>query len=139
MHRHELSDEQWKQVERLIPIRRGPRAARGDRDFVNAVMWRVKTGAPWRDIPERYGSWKTVYNRFDRWAKRGLWEHLFKELRMEVDDAGSLIDGSVIRAHQDAAGGKGGSNAMLWGVLEEVFRPKSTRSRRPQANRSTSR
>jgi transposase len=137
MHRHELTDEQWEQVEPHIPVRRGPPAMRGDRDFVNAVMWRVKTGAPWRDIPERYGSWKTVYNRFDRWSKRGHWERLFKELRIEVDDVGSLIDGSVIRAHQDAAGGKGGSNAMLWAVLEEAFRPKSTRSRRPRASRST--
>jgi transposase len=138
VHRHELSDVQWKQVEDLIPIRRGPHAKRGDRDFVNAVMWRVKTGAPWRDIPERYGSWKTVYNRFDRWAKRGIWERLFKLLRVEVDDVGSLIDGSVVRAHQDAAGGKGGSNAMVWAVLEGAFLPKSTRSRRPKANRSTS-
>ena len=126
MHRHELTDEQWALVISLIPVRRGPRAMRGDRDFVNAVMWRVKTGAPWRDIPERYGSWKTVYNRFDRWSKRGLWERLFKELRVEVDNVGSLIDGSVVRAHQDAAGGKGGSNETLWAVLEEVFRPRST-------------
>jgi transposase len=138
MHRHELSDEQWKLIQPLIPVRRGPRAMRGDRDFINAVMWRIKTGAPWRDIPERYGSWKTVYNRFDRWAKRGLWERLFKQLRIE-DDVGSLIDGSVVRAHQDAAGGKGGSDAMLRAVLEEAFRPKSTLSRRPKANRFMSR
>ena len=138
MHRHELTDEQWAQIEPLVPIRPGPRAKRGDRDFVNAVMWRVKTGAPWRDIPERYGNWKTVYNRFARWAKRGVWEQLFKQLRIVVDDVGSLMDGTVVRAHQDAAGGKGGSDAMLWAVLEEVFPPKSTRSRRPPASRSTS-
>lgn len=138
MRRHELTDEQWEQIKPLLRVRRGPPARRGDRFFVNAVLWRVKTGAPWRDIPERYGSWKTVYNRFDRWSKRGIWERLFKELRVEVDDVGSLIDGSVVRAHQDAAGGKGGSAAMLWAVLEEAFRPKSMRSRRQQANRSTS-
>jgi transposase len=105
--------------------------------FVNAVMWRLKTGAPWRDIPERYGPWKTIYNRFARWAKRGVWEAAFKALRID-DDVGSLIDGTVVRAHQDAAGGKGGSDAMLWAVLEEVFPPRSTRSRRPKANPSTS-
>jgi transposase len=138
MHRHELSDEQWTQVESVIPTRRGPHAKRGDRDFVNAVMWRLKTGAPWRDVPDRYGSWKTVYNRFDRWAKRGIWERLFKQLRIDVDKVGSLIDGSIVRAHQDAAGGKGGSNAMVWAVLEEAFLPRSMRSRRPKANRSTS-
>ena len=138
MHRHELSDAQWAEIVGLLPITPGPRSKRGDRAFVNAVMWRLKTGAPWRDIPERYGSWKTIYNRFARWAKRGVWEQVFKALRIG-DDVGSLIDGSVVRAHQDAAGGKGGSDAMLWAVLEEAFLPKSTRSRRPKANRSTSR
>ena len=138
MHRHELSDAQWAKIVGLLPITPGPRSKRGDRVFVNAVMWRLKTGAPWRDIPERYGSWKTIYNRFARWAKRGVWERVFKALRIG-DDVGSLIDGSVVRAHQDAAGGKGGSDAMLWAALEEVFRPKSTRSRRRKANRSTSR
>jgi transposase len=138
MHRHELSDTQWAKVVGLLPITPGPRSRRGNRVFVNAVMWRLKTGAPWPDIPERYGSWKTIYNRFARWAKRGVWERVFKALRIG-DDIGSLIDGSVVRAHQDAAGGKGGSDAMLWAVLEEAFLPKSTRSRRPKANRSTSR
>lgn len=137
MHRHELSDAQWAKVVDLLPIQPGPRSKRGDRVFVNAVMWRLKTGAPWRDIPDRYGSWKTTYNRFARWAKRGVWERVFKTLRVD-DDVGSLIDGSVVRAHQDAAGGKGGSDAMLWGVLAEVFPPRSTRSRRPKANRFTS-
>jgi transposase len=138
MHRHELSDAQWARIVGLLPITPGPRSKRGDRAFVNAVMWRLKTGAPWRDIPERYGSWKTTYNRFARWAKRGVWQQVFKELRIG-DEVGSLIDGSVVRAHQDAAGGKGGSDAMLWAVLEEAFPQKSTRSRRPKANRSTSR
>lgn len=100
-------------------------------------MWRLKTGAPWRDIPERYGPWKTTYNRFARWAKRGVWEKVFKELRID-DDVGSLIDGTVVRAHQDASGGKGGSDAMLWAVLEEVFRPSSTRSLPVKGSRSTS-
>jgi len=101
-------------------------------------MWRLKTGAPWRDIPERYGPWKTTYNRFARWAKRGVWEKVFKELRID-DDVGSLIDGTVVRAHQDAAGGKGGSDAMLWAALEEAFRPSSTPSSTRKRGRSTSR
>src|ERR1700755_278015 len=106
MHRHELSDAQWATVKDLLPAQPGPRSRLGDRSFVNAVMWRLKTGAPWRDIPERYGKWKNVHNRFSRWAARSLWEKIFKRLRI-ADDVGSLIDGSVIRAHQDAAGGKG--------------------------------
>lgn len=136
MHRHELTDEQWEQLKALIPARRGPRAKRGDRRFVNAVLWRVKTGAPWRDLPERYGPWKTVYNRFGRWAARGVWEGLFKQLQLEVDDVGSLMDATVIRAHQDASGAKGGSDAMLWAVLEEAFLPRSMPSAPPRASRS---
>lgn len=140
MHRHELTDAQWPLVEPHIPRRPGPRGKLGDRNFINAVLWRVKTGAPWRDIPPRYGPWKTVYNRFARWAARGVWERIFKELQIEadVDDVGSLIDATVVRAHQDAAGGKGGSDAMVWAVLEEAFRRKSTLSRRRVASRSRS-
>jgi len=135
MHRHELTDEQWLKVEPLLPGRPGPRAKRGDRAFVNAVMWRVRTGAPWRDIPERYGSWKTIYNRFARWAARGVWERIFKQVQVEIDDAGSLIDSTTIRAHQDAAGGKGGSDATLWAILEEALAPSFTRSRTSRAGR----
>jgi transposase len=139
VHRHELTDAQWQRVEPLIPPRRGPRTKRGDRHFVNAVLWRVKTGVPWRDLPERYGPWKTTYNRFARWAARGVWERLFKELQVEIDDVGSLIDATVIRAHQDAAGGKGGSDAMLWAVLEGAFLRKSTPSPPRRASRLKSR
>ena len=70
MHRHELSDAEWKRVERLLPVRTGPVSKRGDRDFVNAVIWRARTGVAWRDLPERFGSWKTVYNRFSLEPRR---------------------------------------------------------------------
>jgi len=139
VHRHELTDAEWKRIEALLPTRPGPPSRRGDRDFINAVIWRVKTGVPWRDLPERFGVWKTVYNRFDRWAKRGHWERIFKALAIEVDETGSLIDATIVRAHQDAAGGKGGSDAIIWAALEEAFLPRSTRSRRRKAGPSTSR
>lgn len=137
VHRHELTEAQWKKIEPLIPHRRGPAARRGDREFINAVLWRLNTGAQWRDLPERFGPWKTVYNRFDRWAKRGVWERIFRALQTRVDKVGSLLDATIVRAHQDAAGGKGGSDEIIWAVLEEVFLPRSTRSRRRKANRST--
>ena len=76
---------------------------------------------PWCDLPERFGPWKSVYNRFNRGSIRGHWEVIFQELRLEVDETGSIVDGSVIRARQDASGGKGGSNPMLWAALEEAF------------------
>jgi transposase len=139
MHRHELTDEQWQRIKALLPKRSGPPAKLGDRNFLNAVMWRIRTGVPWRDIPERFGAWKTIYNRFARWATRGDWERIFKELQVEIDDVGSLIDSTVVRAHQDAAGGKGGPDATLWAILEEAFLPKSTRSRPQRASRSKSR
>jgi len=138
MHRHALSDEQWERLKKVMPDRRrGPKTS--NRRFVDAVLYRAKTGVAWRDLPERFGPWKTVYNRFANWSRRGLWAHIFKALQLHVDGTGSIVDGSVVRAHQDASGGKGGSNTTLWDALEEVFRPSSTRSSTSRRGRSTSR
>lgn len=140
MHRHALTDAQWRQLQAVLPRQKaGPAATRGDRLFIEAVLYRAKTGMAWRDLPERFGPWKSVYNRFANWARQGRWAAIFKALQVEVDDAGSIVDGSVVRAHQDASGGKGGSNAMLWDALEEAFRPNSTPSSTPKADRPTSR
>jgi transposase len=140
MHRHALTDAQWRRLQRVLPIQKaGPAATRGDRLFIEAVVYRVRTGLPWRDLPERFGPWKSVYNRFSNWAKKGHWEAIFRALQNEQDDIGSIVDGSVVRAHQDAAGGKGGSNETLWAALVEAFRPSSTPSSTRKAARSTSR
>lgn len=80
----------------------------GDRNFINAVVWLAKTGAPWRDLPERFGSWKTIYTRFRRWSIEGRWKAVFEALALTEDEVGTLLDATVVRAHQDAAGGKGG-------------------------------
>ncbi|WP_223644513.1 transposase [Corallococcus sp. EGB] len=137
MRLHELSDAEWSRIEPLLGSRSGPRSKRGDRDFINAVVWRVKTGEQWWDLPERFGHWKTVYNRFHLWAKTGRWEAICKALRLDVDELGSLADASAVRAHQDVAGGKGGAEAMLWAVLEEAFQRELTPSRRREVSRST--
>jgi len=140
MHRHALTDEQWRRLQAILPKQKaGPEATRGDRLFIEAVLFRAKTGLPWRDLPERFGPWKSVYNRFSNWAKKGHWAAIFKALQLEVDETGSIVDGSIVRAHQDASGGKGGSNPMLWAVLEEVFQQSSTPSSIPKVARSTSR
>jgi transposase len=137
MHRHALSDEQWKRLRKLLPrARRGPKSSLGDRQFIDAVLYRAKTGVPWRDLPERFGPWKTVYNRFSNWAKRGVWARVFKALQLKVDQTGSIVDATIVRAHQDASGGKGGSNEMLWAILEEAFHPRSTLSSIPKRDRS---
>lgn len=140
MRRHALTDEQWRRLQKVLPDQKtGPAPTLGDRVFIEAVLFRAKTGMPWRDLPERFGPWKSVYNRFNNWAKRGHWAAIFKELQVDIDDEGSILDGSVVRAHQDASGGKGGSDAMLWAVLEEVFQPSSTPSSTRKAGPSTSR
>ena len=140
MHRHALTDEQWVRVQPVLPWRaQGRKSTRGDRLFVDAVIYRARTGIPWRDLPERFGPWKSVYNRFNNWAKKGRWELIFKALQLEVDEVGSIVDGSVVRAHQDASGGKGGSRAMPSAVLAEVFRPNSMPSSTRKAAPSTSR
>lgn len=138
MHRHALTDGQWARLEPLLPRRpQGRKATKGDRLFVEAVVFRAKTGLPWRDLPERFGNWKSVYNRFANWAKKDIWSKVFYELRIETEEIASIVDGTTVRAHQDASGGKGGSSRMLWDALEEVFRPKSTRSSTRKDGRST--
>ena len=140
MHRHALTEAQWARLRPLLPRQRtGPKATRGDRLFIEAVLFRVKTGMPWRDLPERFGPWKSVYNRFANWARKGHWAVIFRELQVEVDETGSIVDGSVVRAHQDASGGKGGSDAMLWAVLEEAFQQSFTSLSTRKRGRSTSR
>lgn len=107
--------------------------------FIDAVLYRARTGVAWRDLPARFGPWKSVYNRFDNWSKRGLWTHIFKALQLEVDPSMSIADATVVRAHQDSSGGRGGSTSMLWAALEAAFQPNSTPSSTGKRARSTSR
>ena len=130
MARHEISDKQWRKLESILDSSRpGPKPKIGDRQFINAVLYRAKTGIPWRDLPDRYGPWKSVYNRFNNWSKAGIWELLFAALSIELDDEdeeGSIVDATIVRAHLDAAGEKGGSKQMLWDSLAEAFQRRST-------------
>lgn len=93
---------------------------------------------PWRDLPDRFGPGKSVYNRFNNWAKKGHWEAIFNALQLEVAEVGSIVDGSVARAHQDASGGKGGARAIPSAVLEAVSRPSFTPWSIPKVGPSTS-
>ena len=103
MRRHEISDAAWARVQPLLPARPGPAAL--DRLFLNAVLWIGKTGSPWRDLPERFGPWNSVWRRFDRWARRGVWAALFDALQ-DPDLEWLILDATVIRAHPCAAGAK---------------------------------
>jgi len=140
MQRHALTDAQWARLQPLLPTRpQGRRATQGDRLFVDAVIFRAKTGIQWRDLPDRFGNWKSGYNRFRNWSQKDVWAQIFRELRIDIDETASIADGSVVRAHQDASGEKGGSNRMLWDALVEAVQPRSTRSSTRKAGRSTSR
>lgn len=111
MIRRELTDAQWARIERLVPGKDGDKGRHGadNRLFVDAVLWIARTGAPWRDLPEEFGNWNSVFQRFRRWAKKGRWERLFKELSVDSDCEYLIIDATIVRAHQHAAGGKGGT------------------------------
>jgi len=138
MHRHALNDEQWQRVASVLPQQRGRRPNLSNREFIDGVLYRAKTGIPWRDLPERFGPWHNVYNRFSNWSRRGVWTDIYKALRVRVDKTGSIVDGTNVRAHQDAAGGKGGSNEIAWVVVEVDSRRKSTSSRTSKGGRFTS-
>lgn len=108
LRRHEISDDQWDAIKDLLPGQEGdPGAtARDNRLFVNAVLWIAKTGAPWRDLPERFGKWNSVFQRFNRWCKSGVF-HTVMEALKDPDLGALLLDSTVIRAHQHAAGAEG--------------------------------
>ena len=112
MVRRQLDDRQWAKVAAFLDSeRRAGRPAKDDRNFIEAVLWWRRTGVPWRDLPDDFGPWKTVFNRFDRWSKQGRWSRLLKAMRTDVDDEWHSVDATINRAHQHSAGGKGGLRA----------------------------
>jgi transposase len=119
--RYELTDAQWQRIEALLPGKAGDpgRTAADNRLFVNAVLWVLRSGAHWHDLPERYGKWKSVHTRFTRWAKNGTWERVFEVLTKDRKNEYLMLDTTLVRAHQQAATGKGGTRTRLWGVPEE--------------------
>lgn len=115
MIRRELTDGQWQRIEKLVPGKKGDkgRAGEDNRLFVDAVLWILRTGAPWRDLPDAFGKWNSVYTRFGRWSRKGRWEKLFQALAEDPDFEHIMIDATIVRAHQHAAGAKGGLRARL--------------------------
>jgi transposase len=110
LRRHEISDDNWESLRDLLPGQEGdPGAtAKDNRLFVNAIMWIAKTGAPWRDLPERFGNWNSVFQRFNRWCKTGVFQTIMEKLQ-DPDLGVLLLDSTIIRAHQHAAGAEGSS------------------------------
>src|SRR4051795_502124 len=107
MRRHEIADEHWERIARFLPGRAGLPGvtAKDNRLFVDAVLWIGKTGAPWRDLPDRFGHWNSVWKRFSRWARNGVWGRVFEALQ-DPDLEWLILDSTIVRAHPHAAGAK---------------------------------
>ena len=105
-----LSDAQWARMAPLVAGRPDTRGATGrdNRLFVEAVLWIVRTGAPWRDLPDAFGAWNSAFRRFSRWAAAGVWDRLFAAMSDDPDFEYLILDSTIVRAHLHAAGGKGG-------------------------------
>ena len=136
--RRDLTDHQWQQLEPFLPAQK-PRIGRPGKDhrtIINGVLWVLRTGAPWRDLPERYGPWRTVASRFYRWRKKGLWDRLLAELQQKADAVGQLewdvhyVDGTVVRAHQHAAGAKKGGRSGARPLPRRIWNESPSTSRR---------
>ncbi len=114
MNRGDLPNERWERLQPLLPPEKpgAGRPAHDHRTILNGILWVLRTGAPWQDLPERYDPWPTVYSRFRRWREAGVWERVLAELQAQGDRLGEVdweihfLDGSIVRAHQHAAGAK---------------------------------
>ena len=124
--RFDLSDEEWSIIEPLLPLKkRGPERV-DDRRVLNGIFYILRTGAPWRDLPKRYGPRTTVYNRYARWARRGIWQGVFEALCKTSEDSLLFIDASIIKAHRAATGAKGGNWRRISAAHAEAAQAKYT-------------
>ena len=142
--RHELTDDQWAALAPHLPPQRAAtgRPAKDHRTVVEAVLWRLRTGAPWRDLPARFGPWQSAYTRFRRWRRAGVWDWALAALQAEADARGELdwslhfVDGTVVRAHPAAAGAKKGAATRRSAAAGAAGEPRSTCAPSGAASRS---
>jgi len=113
VRRHEPTDAAWARIEPLLPVDTGPGGRRRDhRQVINQILWKIRTGADRRDVPERYGPWQTLYQRFRRWSADGTWDRLPAHVQVHddaigvVDRSAVCVDSTIVRAHQYAAGAR---------------------------------
>ncbi len=112
IRRYEISDFEWAIMLPLLPNKPRGVARVEDRKVLNGIYWRLRTGSPWADIPERYGPYTTCYNRFVRWRKLGVWDAIFEAVSEAYEGSLQMVDSSSIRVHQHAANGKKGVRRM---------------------------
>jgi len=115
MRRYELTDAEWSRIEKYFP-EKAPgtpgRPPKPTRPIINAIVWLARSGAPWRDLPERFGPWETVYTRFRVLLDNGTLVKIFRDLNIDTDLQDLAIDSTSVRVHQHAAGAKKGANPM---------------------------
>ena len=140
MRRHAISDESWDRIKDLLPGQQNDPGvtAKDNRLFVDAVLWIAKTGVPWRDLPEWFGPWGSVWKRSDRWSAKGVWKRVFETLQ-DPDLEWIILDSTVVRAHQHAAGAcKKGASTRPWAAPGADSAPRSISLSTPWATRSNS-
>ncbi len=112
MTRRVLTDSMWEQIQ-FVMKEKSCHRWKNDRNIMEAMIWKLRTGAPWRDIPSEFCSWQTAYSRFNRWSAKGLWEVFFLKIRGQIDTEWVFIDGSYVRAHQHASGARRGEERAI--------------------------
>ncbi len=132
MHRGDLTNEQWARLEPRLPPQK-PQTGRTNLDhrrIINGILWILRTGAPWQDLPSRYGTRGTVSSRFYRWRQQGIWDRIFADLQQQAEVDGTLdwtihfVDSTIIRAHQHAAGAKKGTQRLKhWAAARVASQP----------------
>ena len=108
MERHSISDEKYQRIEHLFPAGEGKvgRRPKNTRRFINAVLYILGTGCPWRDLPGELGPWNTAFKRFHNWCRLGIWNTIMQVLNEQPDEEVAMLDSTIMRAHQHAAGAK---------------------------------
>lgn len=163
MRRYELTDEQWDVIEPLLPRASTGRPLLAPRTMLNAMLWVLRSGAPWRDLPERFGAWETVYYHFNSWRRRGVFARILEALQVRLDREGQIdwdlwcVDGTMVRASRSAAGaGKKGAPtsppttrwaaraadsgaSSTWSLTATAFPSRSTSRRGRSASARSSR
>ncbi len=129
MERHSISEEKYDRIRYLFPAEEGKvgRRPQDTRRFVNAVLYILGTGCPWRDLPAEFGPWNTVFKRFSNWCRLGIWNSIMQALNEQPDEEVAMLDSTIMRAHQHAAGAKKRGfrarrveRSRAWGGLVEV-------------------
>jgi transposase len=136
--RYDLTDFEWNAIKPHLPNK--PRGVKrvDDRRVLNGIFYILRSGSPWADLPERYGPPTTIYNRFNRWRKAGVWDRLMDAIVAGHKGDVQMIDTSIVRVHQQGATAKRGVQIDVWAVPEAASPPKSTRSSTARGARSSS-